>query len=79
MNWLGYDLLRAGFAGHLQKALEVFRINTLLYPKSFNVYDSYAEALLKSGKKDASILMYKKSLILNPENKGAKEALGKLE
>lgn len=78
LNWLGYDFLRANFEGHLQLALEVFKINSILYPISFNVYDSYAEALLKSGRKDLAMLMYQKSLDINPENRGAKEALGKI-
>jgi len=78
LNWLGYDFLRANFDGSLKLALEVFKVNTLLFPKSFNVFDSYGEALLKSGKKEEAILMYKKSLNLNPDNKGAKDALEKI-
>lgn len=79
INWLGYDFLRADFEGHERLALEVFKINTLLYPNSFNVYDSYGEALLKSGKKEQAILMYKKSLSIKPDNQGAIEALSKLK
>jgi CubicO group peptidase (beta-lactamase class C family) len=75
-NWLGYDLLRADFN---QLAIEVFKINTILFPKSFNVYDSFAEALLKTGKKEEAILMYKKSLLLNPNNEGAKEMLKRID
>jgi hypothetical protein len=59
-------------------ALEVFKINTLLFPKSFNVYDSYAEALWLAGENELAIVTYKKSLVLNPENKGAEEALKQL-
>jgi tetratricopeptide (TPR) repeat protein len=72
MNDLGYELLnRADFQGHDELALEVFKINTLLNPESFNVYDSYAEGLMKVGKKEEAIRMYKKSLLLNPENENA--------
>lgn len=77
MNDLGYELMnRANFAGHVDLALEVFKINTLLNPESFNVYDSYGEALMKVGKKEESIRMYKKSLSLNPENENARHAVG---
>lgn len=76
LNFLGYDLLRAGF---IELATEVFKVNTLLFPASFNVYDSFAEALLKAGKKKEAILMYQKSLKINPENKGAREALDKIK
>ena len=75
MNWLGYDFLRAEFDGHIDLALEVFKINSFLFPKSFNVYDSYGEALLQSGKKDQAIIMYKKSLSIIPNNIKAKEIL----
>jgi CubicO group peptidase (beta-lactamase class C family) len=78
LNWLGYDFLRADFDDHLLLALEVFKVNTLLFPKSFNVFDSYAEALLKAGKKNLAIAMYQKSVALNPQNKGGKAALEKL-
>jgi CubicO group peptidase (beta-lactamase class C family) len=72
MNDLGYELLnRADFQGHDELALEVFKINTLLNPESFNVYDSYAEGLMKVGKMEEAIRMYKKSLLLNPENENA--------
>ncbi|HEX2532195.1 MAG TPA: serine hydrolase, partial [Chitinophagaceae bacterium] len=75
LNWLGYDFLRASFEGHLPLALETLKLNTVLFPNSFNVYDSYAEALLKAGKKELARAMYQKSLLLNPENKGAVRAL----
>ena len=68
MNALGYDLLyKADFAGHYDLSLEVFKINSLLY-HSANSYDSYAEALMRSGKKEQAISMYKKSLLLKPDN-----------
>lgn len=78
LNSLGYDLGKANFAGHNELALEVFKINTLLYPKSANTYDSYAEVLAKIGKKEEAISMYKKSLLLNPRNTDGQRALQKL-
>lgn len=77
-NWLGYDCLYGDFEGHVAIALEVFKVNTLLFPQSFNVCDSYAEALAKAGKPEMAIAMYKKSLVLNPQNMGGKDALDRL-
>jgi CubicO group peptidase (beta-lactamase class C family) len=78
LNWLGYDCLYGDFESHVALALEVFKINTLLFPASFNVYDSYAEALWRAGKTELAIAMYKKSLELNPQNRGGEEALRQL-
>ncbi|SEW53017.1 serine hydrolase domain-containing protein [Chitinophaga arvensicola] len=75
MNWLGYDLMYAPFQDHLSLCLETFRLNTLLFPDSFNVYDSYAEILRKSGKLKEAVMMYRESLRLKPDNEGGKAAL----
>lgn len=64
--------------GQLNEALEVFKLNVYLFPKSWNAYDSYGEALFRSGRKDDAIAMYKKSLELNPNNKGGKAMLEQL-
>jgi CubicO group peptidase (beta-lactamase class C family) len=72
LNFFGLKLFDDG---HPQQALEALKINALLFPESFNVYDSYAEVLLKNGKKDAAIVMYQKSIDLNPKNEGAKKVL----
>ena len=45
--------------------LQVFKLNTSLYPSDWNVYDSYGEALLKAGQKEEAIKMYQKSSKLN--------------
>jgi len=74
-NLLGYDFLHNG---HLPQALETFKINTLLYPFEASVYDSYAEALAASGKKEAAILMYKKSLLIDPDNENGQKMLKEL-
>lgn len=76
MNWLGYDLLFK--ANQKQYSLETFKINTLLFPDSFNVYDSYAEALNANGKREEAIMMYQKSIAMNPGNKGGKEMLKRI-
>lgn len=79
MNELGYELLRkSSFKSHVEMAVEVFKLNTLLSPENANVYDSYAEGLMQLGLKEGAILMYEKTLKFNPNNAVAKENLKKL-
>lgn len=79
MNLLAYQLLyEAAFDKHQQLALEVFKINTLLFPLSYNVYDSYGEALMKSGYREEAIAMYRKALELNPQNPESRDALKRI-
>ncbi len=76
LNNLGY-----GFLSNDQSkiAQDVLKVNMILYPDSFNVYDSYAEACMKLGEIDLAIKNYKKSLDLNPENNNAVEMLKELQ
>lgn len=76
INVLGYDLL---YNGYKAESLEVFKLNVILFPESFNVYDSYAQSLAENGKKSEAILMYKKAVLLNPKSEGSIRALKKLE
>jgi CubicO group peptidase (beta-lactamase class C family) len=79
MNELGLRLLyEATFDGHKTLALEVLKLNTLLFPSGYNTYDSYGEALSNVGKRDAAIVMYEKSIEINPKNEGGRKALEKL-
>jgi len=75
INGLGYGFLRAK---KLPEAIAYFKLNAELYPKSFNVYDSLAEAYMANGDKELAIANYKKSLELNPGNTNATEMLKKL-
>lgn len=75
LNICGLELM---WDGHYTPALEALKLNTLLYPNQWNTYDSYAEALWLSGKKEAAIAMYRKSLALNPDNRGGREMLEKI-
>lgn len=78
INRLGFDLLRAGSEKLREYAVEVFKVNTLLFPNSSNTYDSYAHALAETGKKEPAIAMYRKSLELSPDNEDGKRALQRL-
>lgn len=71
-NAYGYALLQQD---KIDEAVTMFRINTELYPESWNVYDSLGEALLRAGNTDDATLMYEKSLALNPESPTGQEAL----
>ncbi|MGE5943392.1 MAG: serine hydrolase [Flavobacteriales bacterium] len=78
-NQLGGNLFYgSSFKGHENLALEVFKINTFLFPDSFNTYDSYAEALRATGKEQEAIIMYQKSISLNPNNEEGKKNLEEL-
>ena len=72
LNEWGYSFIRNG---ELEKALQVFKLNTTLFPDSWNVYDSYGEALRISNRKVEAIQMYEKSIELNPENENGKKVL----
>jgi len=58
-----------------KEAFEIFRLNVHLFPKSWNVYDSYGEILLKMGDRNKAIEMYRKSIDLNPNNENGKKIL----
>jgi tetratricopeptide (TPR) repeat protein len=75
MNQLGYDFMRYGY---IDRALETFRINLLLFPSDFNRYDSYGDALVAAGKKSEAIAMYEQALLLNPGAAGTRKKLDKL-
>lgn len=75
INNIGYGLLNSGRQQH---ALEVFKINTTLFPDSANAFDSLGEAYLALGDRTHAKDNYSKSLALNPGNEGAKKALDKI-
>jgi len=68
-NRLGYNFLREK---HYQDAINVFKINVALYPESDNVYDSLAEAYLKSGDSLQAFVNYSKAFEYNSGNNRAK-------
>ncbi|RBL89787.1 serine hydrolase domain-containing protein [Chitinophaga flava] len=79
MNFLGYDFLyQSNHKSHQQWSLETFKLNTFLDPANFNTYDSYAEALLECGHKEDAVIMYRKSLELNPVSQDGIKAMKKL-
>ncbi len=65
MNTIGYRLMANGMT---EQAAAVFKMNINAFPNSFNTYDSYGEALMNLGDKEAAIANYKTSLDLNAAN-----------
>ncbi len=61
----GYQLLNEG---KLSEALRIFKLNTERFPASWNVYDSFGEALIKAGKEKEAEKYYKKAYELAPED-----------
>jgi hypothetical protein len=74
VNALGYQMINAK---KLEYAITVFAFNTEQYPDSWNVYDSLGEAYVDNGRYDLAVLNYRRSLALNPKNRGAFEVLQK--
>ena len=62
-NQGGYNLLSAN---KMQDAIFVFQLNTKLYPKSANAWDSLGEAYWKSKQPDKAVENYIKAMELDP-------------
>lgn len=76
INNFGYQLISEN---KNNEALEIFKLNTQLYPQAWNTYDSYGELLLKLNHKKEAYKNYKKSLQLNPKNDNAIRVLKDIE
>jgi len=76
LNSLGYKFLQEK---DFEIAKAIFKINAALYPNSSNVYDSLAEAYMKSGDTVRAIENYKIALTFDSGNFSAKNQLKKLE
>lgn len=72
LNTAGYSWLRHG---EPETARVVFETNTVLYPRSWNTWDSLGECLAELGRRDEAIAHYEHSLALNPENEGGRRML----
>jgi uncharacterized membrane protein len=75
LNSLGYDLIRAkNYSG----AIRILSLNTEVYPKSGNTWDSLGEAHMDIGDTAAAVAFYHKSLAINPRNENARTMLAKM-
>jgi len=75
LNSWGYALLQQG---QKEKAIEVFKLNVVLYSDNSNAYESLAEGYEAAGNKELAIKNYERSLQLSPGNKDAGDHLKKL-
>ena len=75
LNIAGYELLQAN---EIKDAAIVFELNVQAHPDHFGVYDSYGEVLLMQGDTVGAIENYKKSVQLNPNNRGGVAVLKSL-
>ena len=75
INNIGY-----GYVGsdELTRALEVFEVNTMLFPGSANTWDSLAETHLALGNRDRSIELYRKALEVDPSFDNARVQLERI-
>jgi len=76
-NTIGYEWLL--YKNEVEGAIKIFERATELMPHNANLHDSLGEAYLTNNELQKSKQSYQKSLELNPENEGAKEALKTIE
>lgn len=74
-NAFGYEVLQDG---RVKDALEIFKLNTEMYPNSANCYDSLAEAYERDGQRGPALANYEKALKLQPEMPSSAAALKRL-
>lgn len=63
LNLYAYQLMNQG---QIDKAIQMFILNTQRHPESANVWDSLGEGYVNKGDKKNAIANFKKSLSLNP-------------
>jgi tetratricopeptide (TPR) repeat protein len=76
VNELGYKFMNE--LDLIDDAIEIFKFNVSLFPKSANTYDSLGEAYFIKGNQEGALENYRKSLEFNPANKNAQHMLRQL-
>jgi dienelactone hydrolase len=71
ITW-GYTLLGNG---DVPASVAILRLDTELHADSWNAWDSLGDAYAKNGDKASAIEAYRKSVVLNPENRNGVEQL----
>lgn len=66
INALGYEYIMEH--NKPKVAQSIFRANTILYPNSANVFDSYAESLMVNGDLNSSLKNYEKAVEIATKN-----------
>ena len=75
LNAIGYSFLARE---QTEYAIQVFTLNTELFPASANTYDSLAEAMLAAGNPDAALGLYGKVLELDPSSANARAMIERI-
>jgi len=75
LNDFGYEVLKNDPVG----AVQIFRLNAAEFPQSGNVWDSLAEAYMKSGNLKKAEEYYEKALTRDASDQNAKDMLTKLQ
>jgi hypothetical protein len=75
VNALGYRLLGAG---KVEPAIFAFQVNTRVYPRSANTYDSLGEALAVAGRRAEAIAAYRQAVELDASLESSLAALRRL-
>ncbi len=76
LNATGYGMLQAKKTA---EAIEIFKLAVKLFPDSWNLYDSLAEAYVMAGDTKMAVENYEKSIKINPGNEHGVRALAKLK
>ena len=74
-NLLGYTFVRQK---RLDDAAAIFRVNSVVHPSSWNVWDSLGDGYARLGRKVEAVAAYRESLRLNPANASANAAIERL-
>ena len=75
INRMGYNYLGTGA---FDKAIEIFKVNTLLNPSVGNTFDSLGHAYFMKGQLELAIASYQLAIKADPSNQGSKAALNKI-
>lgn len=75
VNALGYRLLGSG---EVEQAIQVFQLNTRVYPRSANTFDSLGEALLAANRRAEAIAAYRHAVEVEPGFPPSVQALQRL-
>lgn len=76
LTMYGYGLL---WNNNPEDATEIFKLIVSQFPNSANPYDSLGEGYLSLGNEELALFNYKKSLLLNPENFNAEDAIERIK
>lgn len=76
LNRIGYAFLKDK---KMDNSIEIFQLNTKLFPQNPNVWDSLGEAYRTKGEREMALKYYTKALELDPEFPSALEAVRELK